>query len=78
MYQRLLTIDADVDIAQVEIWRNDSLPAKKDRNKMLEQIKRARAIKKSLGTVVAAKYLKKRGWSFEGAHYILLDCYPRK
>jgi hypothetical protein len=35
-------------------------------------VKRAQAIKKSLGVKVAARYLKKRGVSLEMAVYILL------
>lgn len=35
------------------------------------QIEQARSIKKSLGTIVAAKYLCNRGWSVEAAVFIL-------
>lgn len=35
------------------------------------EIEQARSIKKSLGTIVAAKYLFKRGWSVEAAVFIL-------
>ena len=36
------------------------------------QIEKARQIKKSLGTQVAAKFLRNRGWSIEAALYILV------
>ena len=39
---------------------------------MTYSVKRAQAIKKSLGMKVAARYLKKRGVSLEMAVYILL------
>lgn len=35
------------------------------------QIERARIIKRTLGTVVAARYMKARGWSIEAALSIL-------
>lgn len=36
------------------------------------QVERARAIQKSLGTLVAARYLKARKWSIEVSLYILV------
>lgn len=36
------------------------------------QIEQARSIKKSLGTGVAARYLKARGWSLEASLFILV------
>jgi hypothetical protein len=41
-------------------------------------LERALKIRKSLGIVVASRYLKKRGWTFEAAHRILLATWPRK
>lgn len=35
------------------------------------QIERARIIKRTLGTVVAARYMKARGWSIEAALWVL-------
>lgn len=43
-----------------------------------QQIQRAREIAASLGLRVAARYLQRRNWTFEGAHYILLGYWPRK
>jgi len=36
-----------------------------------EQIARAMLIKKSLGTLVAARYMRRRGWSIEAALFVL-------
>lgn len=36
------------------------------------QLKRARHIKRTLGARYAAGYLRKRGWSLEGALWVLL------
>ena len=38
----------------------------------VSQCERARIIKRTLGTTVAAKYLKNRGWSVESALFIIL------
>lgn len=37
-----------------------------------QHIVRARAIKRTLGTYRAARYMAKRGWSIEGALWILV------
>ena len=51
----------------------ESLKQTTERQKMNNySVKRAQAIKKSLGMKVAARYLKKRGVSLEMAVYILL------
>jgi hypothetical protein len=47
-------------------------PEHTGRRDAVAQIERARKIKRSLGIAVAARYLKKRGWSLEATHYILL------
>lgn len=47
-------------------------PCKTLRRDASNQIDRARAIRRSLGIKVAARYLRKRGWSLEAALYILL------
>ena len=47
-------------------------PEHTGRRDAVAQIDRARKIKRSLGIAVAARYLKKRGWSLEATHYILL------
>jgi hypothetical protein len=41
-------------------------------------LERALKIRRSLGMVVASRYLKKRGWTFEAAHRVLLATWPRK
>lgn len=41
-------------------------------------VERALQIRKSLGIVVASRYLKRRGWTFEAAHRVLLQTWPRK
>lgn len=38
----------------------------------ISTIEQARSIKKSLGVIVAAKYLKGKGYSVEAAIYVLL------
>lgn len=38
----------------------------------VSQPERARIIKRTLGITTAAKYLKNRGWSVEGAVFIIL------
>lgn len=38
----------------------------------VSQSERARIIKRTLGVKVAAKYLKKRGWSIDAALFIIL------
>jgi hypothetical protein len=41
----------------------------RDRQK---EIRRAKHIQKTLGTWTAARFMCKRGWSLEAAHYVLL------
>ena len=38
---------------------------------MQKELKRAKAINKSLGTFTAARYMAKRNWSIEAALYVL-------
>lgn len=43
----------------------------------ISHIKRARIIARSLGTYRAARYLKARGWSLEGALWALLKTHSK-
>lgn len=48
------------------------------RKKNVQELQRARIIARTLGLRIAARYMQKRGWSFEAAHYNLLGYAPRE
>jgi hypothetical protein len=50
----------------------DRVDAESFRRADAAQIQRARIIARSLGIAVAARYLRKRGWSLTAARWILL------
>lgn len=43
----------------------------------LNELDRARRINRTLGARAAAGFMRKRGWSFESALFVLLGTFPR-